>query len=189
MLKRKSILLAVGICTIVIASHFLWSWRTARAIPTGSQRSLSASDEFLAHPSADTWRGLVATGRTQHDDLIAVAAFHISLYDAAALQRDLPNSMTRNGHVDEYVTLQEQILKREFGILCTLPSSDLWKLIDILCSQQFDERLVWTGAELAYRMSPARFTNLAKSATGENRRIMDYVPKRFVAGDGHIGDW
>jgi hypothetical protein len=190
MSKFRSTLLAVGIGIIAVTCLCLQSWQNTRSVPTGGQQDHSASDDFIAHPNAGSWHRLVASGQAQSDGLIAFIAFHISLYDAAALQRDLPNSMTRNGHVEEYVEQQEEIMKREFDILrAVLPSSDARRLLAILCTQQFDERLVWTGAEITYRLSPSGLTDLAKSAKGENRRIMDVTQDRFRSGNGHIGDW
>jgi hypothetical protein len=188
--KFKPKLRSAGIGTIVIACLCFWFWRSARSVPSDVQQPFTASGDFFAHPSEDTWRRLVAVGQTQGDDLVAVTAFHISRYNEAALQRDLPNSMTRNGHVKEYVEQQEEIMKWEFGILRpTLPSTEARKLLVVLCTQQFDERLVWTGAEIAYRLSPVGLADMAKLANGENRRIMDFTQDRFRAGNGHIGDW
>jgi hypothetical protein len=145
----------------------------------------SSLERFLAAPSVSTWTAFEhdiesGKGDAQQSPFPALIGYHRSRE-----QRDLPNSMARIGiSPDEYVKQQEAKVERSFELIRQRQSEDLWRLLRILILQNFDDGLVDTASEIAARLSPERFTELAAEvdrAQPAKSWIMDRAKGRWNA--------
>lgn len=167
----KSLYIAVGAMMTKYKQHVSWfvvlaipaigvivgcSVLPARGVPAGSL------DAFIANPSPSSWRAFEADVRAGHYGPASSPFPQVLEYQDAQLHRDFPNSMTLRGMTpDQYVGLQ---IKRVDSALKRIQNSnldDVWRLIRAMGVQDFDEDLVWTAGEIAARISPGKFEELA----------------------------
>lgn len=144
---------------------------------------------FFADPQQSTWEALIRAESPNGHDPGARFAFHFERYNEARVQRDLPNSMSRDGRVEEHIIEQMRLMKAEFEAIKRLPHDQLWELLSTMCRQRFDEEYVWTAAEIALRLLGSRLAEMARSDNPENAEIIEQVRQRFRAGHGRIGLW
>jgi hypothetical protein len=160
--------------------------------PQGTNKAISmdsASRAFFQCPNDQTWQALTATRPDSCFGHFAIISQHIERYSTARLQRDLPNSMSRDGHIYEYLEKHNEIMQRELAIINGFPQEDAWRIITILCTREFSEDISWAAIEIGYRMSAARLMSLESFASKPKREMIETVCDRFASGHGRIGDW
>lgn len=117
---------------------------------------------FCASPSPENWSALqrLVEARPEHSASKIVA--HFLDYNKARERRDLPNSMALQGRTpNEFVAEQSRIIDDKLRALSEAQDEQLWRLLKGMAAQNFDESLVWTAAEIAYRVSPSHFEIIA----------------------------
>ena len=114
----------------------------------------------------------------------------VSLFNDAQMRRDFPNSMVWGDQLPAHLRKADEDMALAFRWIQQHMEKQSEEILEALLEQTFDEDLVWTSAEIAYRISPALLDRLGRRArTGINAEILRLVPERFIAGNGKIGDW
>ncbi len=160
------------LCLIVVSSLWLAYTVGSPDVFAGEKDAgpCSSRGAFVSAPSQKTWDALAkdvssgkcGAGNTLYPALIA--------YLDARPHRDLPNSHTLEGITpDRFVTQQMTRIDAAFKRLRTYSTTvQLWQALKALAVQDFDEDLVITACEIAYRLSPARFDEIAAAIEKSN---------------------
>jgi hypothetical protein len=115
---------------------------------------------FLTKPTQVYWRSFEVNIKSgyYHQVFQQVLEYH-----DARMKRDLPNSMALTGPAqDKFMKQHNKRIIFALNSIRSKESSDLWRLLGKLGSQNFDEDLVWTAFEIAARLSPPKFETIAK---------------------------
>lgn len=122
----------------------------------------SSFEKFLAHPSQESWDSLDADIHAGRYGPRTGLFQQVLEYDDARKHRDLPNSMAVVGISlgEHYAQLVERT-EKAFGYVRAKESPDLWRLLEKMAVQDFDDELARTAFEIADRLSAARFALMA----------------------------
>jgi len=105
-------------------------------------------------------------------------------YHSAREKRDLPNSMALSGiSPEEFVKQEAARADASLARIRAGQTGDLWRLLQVMASQTFDDRLVFTAAEIAARLTPSRFeamASVAAKARPENAWIFERIRERWL---------
>jgi hypothetical protein len=167
---------------LVVILLLMLGCATASTVPN-SYTGKTALDRFVTSPTEETWAQLresVAKGPSSGASAVVVTVVR---YHEAREKRDLPSSMAREGKSpDESVHYQISVMDECLGQLKRMEGEHLWKLLYGMAQQDFDESLVWTAAEMLYRLSPPRFDTAAASAAsipGKNSIFLETSQRKF----------
>ncbi|HME44343.1 MAG TPA: hypothetical protein VKF36_14725 [Syntrophorhabdales bacterium] len=139
-------------------------------------------DRFVSEPTQANWSGLLSSvDKDPGLELSRLVSLVVQNHEARD-RRDLPNSMAlENVSPDEFVTRQIQVVDQTLGKLKSMEDPRLWILLKSLSLQGFDEFLVWSSAELLFRLNPRRFEEVASivSPDSEKTRIFAETKARW----------
>jgi hypothetical protein len=137
-------------------------------------------DAFLATPSLQTWSAFEQSVRDSGDrsPYSTVVAYHV-----ARVQRDYPNSMARtDDSAANDVARAKATAEAAIKTLQEHEPPQLWQLLRVLVVQHFDNSLVYTGAELAARLSPPRFKevkNEVEKSQPKKKWVFEGIEERW----------
>ena len=119
-------------------------------------------EQFVFAPTETNWSGLRSSIDKHPDAELSRLVSLVVQYHETRDRRDLPNSMAlKNVSPDEFVTREIQITNETLGKLKSMEGARLWSLLKSLALQDFDEFLVWSSAELLFRLDPLRFEEIS----------------------------
>lgn len=189
MLRRLSSMQQIPMrCGISLGLALLLTCGAAptRSAPRGAPRPQSLQ-EFVKVPSLQSWASLEGDVRAGRYDMPESAVAEVLEYHSAREKRDLPNSMVLSGtSPGEFV---EQQVARADAALARMGSGqeeDLWPLLQAMASQTFDDGLAFTAAEIAARLAPLRFeqiANVAVKAHPDNAWVFERTRERWLRGE------
>jgi hypothetical protein len=131
-------------------------------VPVRDIHGNTSFEIFLSHPSKDTWEALKSDAKLGR--LSSRYFEQILIYHEARLDRDFPNSMSLVGITpNEFVKLRREQVDSALSIIRSAQDKSLWRLLDGLALQDFDEDLVWTALEIAARLSQSKFEEIAQT--------------------------
>lgn len=157
---------------------------------TAVENSLHA---FVNRPSQENWDSLVNEALASASLSDAQMVILTIRYNEARLRRDLPNSMalvgiTPNEKVRASAAEATQALE---GIRPHVQSDTMWKFLEALVRQTFDEQLTYSACEMACRLSPERYDEMAERVTRdlpgrpELQRVIRATRDRWESGEQH----
>lgn len=150
-----------------------------------SDRSVKSSYElFLASPSLVSWHHFETDIRTGRYDASMPVFRDVLEYHDARLKRDLPNSMALSG-IDPKNFVDKQQRRTDSALLSikVQESIYLWRMLEKLASQDFDEDLMWTSCEITARLSPSKFEiilNEVQRLHPERKRMFRILRSRWI---------
>ena len=139
-------------------------------------------EQFVSAPTEANWSGLRSSAKKDPGSKLSLLVSLVVQYHEARDRTDLPNSMAlKNVSPDEFVKQQIQIADQTLRKLKSMEGAPLWSLLQSLVLQGFDEFLVWTSAELLFRLAPPRFEEIASivSTDSEKARIFAETKARW----------
>ena len=114
--------------------------------------------DFISAPSKASW--LKFETDVKSDKLYPDREVYLNLleYHDACGHRDWPNSMALIGITPtEYVAQQVKRINSALDYIQAHETEKLWRLLEALALQSFDEDFLWTAGELVARLSPDKF--------------------------------
>jgi hypothetical protein len=177
--RRRLVSLSDGPATLLITAVLF-------GVPASDGLGAAANSlgSFLSHPSAATWTAFeddVEAGKYGPPDALYPELLE---YHSAREHRDLPNSMALIGITpDDYVKAQAARADAALEVIRQHQGQGLWRFLSRLATQTFDDGLVWTGTEIAARLSPERFDQIAAEAVKKvpaNGWIVERVRERWL---------
>ena len=128
-------------------------------------------EQFVSAPTETNWSGLRSFVDKDPGLELSHLVSLVVLYHEARDRRDLPNSMAlKNVSPDEFVKQQIQIADETLWKLKSMEGARLWSLLKGLAVQDFDEFLVWSSAELLFRLNPPRFEEVASIVSSDSEK-------------------
>jgi len=141
-------------------------------------------ETFLDAPSLQSWRSLEEDVRAGRYDAPEMVVAQVLEYHSAREKRDLPNSMALSGiSPEEFVKQEAARADASLARIRAGQTGDLWRLLQVMASQTFDDGLVFTAAEIAARLTPSRFeamASVAAKARPENAWIFERIRERWL---------
>lgn len=123
-----------------------------------SENFKTSCELFLEKPSLVLWHQFEVDIRTGHYDASRRVFRDVLEYHDARLKRDLPNSMALSDvKPNNFVANQQRRADSAFLSIKAQESNDLWRILEKLSNQSFDEDLMRTSCEIAARLSPSKF--------------------------------
>ena len=121
---------------------------------------------FMRNPTPDTWQQVIDDADAGKLGPKDSAYVQLVIYDDARLHRDFPNSMARPSGFDmnEYFLKNTAELNTSLAFIRKGADNNFWKLLEVMAVGFKDYRensLVVTSSEIAARLDPVRFNDLA----------------------------
>lgn len=141
--------------------------------------------EFTQARSSPSWTSLTKTVDAPDVGPKGQVIRRVVDFSAAVLQRDLPNSMSRD-NVDQYVDQQIARAQSDLEYIKAHPCDEVWTVIRAMILQQFEHSLMWGAVELAARLSSDHFEKLAaelSSVSPDTARTFEVARARWLARD------
>jgi hypothetical protein len=148
---------------------------------TATSRQTETSLHFFERkPTLSSWEAFENDARLNKYGAVFAA---IAEYYDAVQQRELPNSMVREGDPHDHVEISQ---RRAHVALITIRNGQdgaAWQLIERMALQTADDVLSFAGLELAARLSRERFERLSQAVAAQlpaNQRFVELVRERWV---------
>ena len=168
---RRSLFLSL-VLLVSVACHSVDVSRDGQAV----ERSF---EQFVSAPTETDWSGLRSSVNKDPGLELSRLVSLVVQYHEARDRRDLPNSMAlKNVSPDEFVTREIQITNETLGKLKSMENARLWSLLKSLALQDFDEFLVWSSAELLFRLNPPRFEEVASIVSPDSKKAHIFAETR-----------
>jgi hypothetical protein len=153
----------LSIATFGIAALLLGLPATAR-VPTWPEEGLA---KLCAAPSNATWTALTRMAAAHAGDIVAQQVSALAGYHQARQLRDAATGRPEDA----------QWANTELRSLRVLQDGHLWELLRCTAHQDFDEELMWSALEVAYRLSPVEFAAIATELVpGYHKKVAATVP-------------